>query len=160
MGGPTTCGARIDVVLQITIDCADPRRLVPFWCEALGYVVQPPPENFPSWNDYWRHVGVPDDELPTDHDAADSIVDPSGVGPRVWFQVVPEPKATKNRVHLDLKVGGGRAVPLPERRERVETEAKRLEALGASRLRVLAADGVDHYGVVMQDPEGNEFCVA
>jgi hypothetical protein len=148
------------VVLQITIDCTEPRLLVPFWCAALGYVVEPPPGGHSSWNDYWRAVGVPEDELPTDHDAADSIVDPNGVGPRVWFQVVPEPKSVKNRVHLDLKVSGGRAVPLPERRERIEAEAARLEALGATRLRVLAADGVDHYGVVMQDPEGNEFCVA
>ncbi|HMC71779.1 MAG TPA: VOC family protein, partial [Mycobacteriales bacterium] len=70
------------MVLQIAIDCADPARLVPFWCEALGYVLEPPPENFPSWNDYWRHVGVPDDELPTDKDASDSIIDPKGVGPR------------------------------------------------------------------------------
>jgi hypothetical protein len=63
-------------------------------------------------------------------------------------------------VHLDLKISGGRAVPLPERRARIEAEATRLEALGATRLRVLSADGLDHYGVVMQDPEGNEFCVA
>jgi len=147
------------MALQIAIDCAEPQRLVPFWCEALGYVVEPPPEDFPSWNDYWRHIGVPDDELPTDVDAADSIIDPKGIGPRFWFQVVPEPKTVKNRVHIDLKISGGRAVPLPERRERVEAEASRLEALGATRLRVLSADGLDHYGVVMQDPEGNEFCV-
>jgi hypothetical protein len=49
---------------------------------------------------------------------------------------------------------------LPERRARIEAEAGRLEALGASRLRVLCQDGLDHYGVVMADPEGNEFCVA
>jgi len=148
------------VALQIAIDCAEPRLLVPFWCEALGYVVEPPPGGHRTWNEYWREVGVPADELPTDHDAADSIVDPKGVGPRIWFQVVPEAKAVKNRVHLDLKVSGGRAVPLPERRERIEAEAARLEALGAERLRVLTAEGLDHYGVVMQDPEGNEFCVA
>jgi hypothetical protein len=148
------------VALQIAIDCIDPQRLVPFWCEALGYVVEPPPEHFPSWNDYWRHIGVPDDELPTDVDAADSIVDPKGVGPRFYFQIVPEPKTVKNRVHIDLKISGGRAVPLPERRERIEAEAARLEALGASRLRVNSVEGLDHYGVVMQDPEGNEFCVA
>ena len=148
------------MALQISIDCADPQRLVPFWCEALGYVVEPPPENFPSWNDYWRHIGVPDDELPTDVDAADSIVDPAGVGPRVFFQIVPEPKAVKNRVHLDLKISGGRSVPLPERRVRIEAEAARLEALGATRLRVNATEGLDHYGVVLADPEGNEFCVA
>jgi len=148
------------MALQLAIDCTEPRLLVPFWCEALGYIAEPPPGGHSSWNDYWREMGVPDDELPTDHDAADSIVDPAGVGPRVFFQVVPEPKSVKNRVHLDLKISGGRAVPLPERRERIEAEAKRLEALGATRIRVNSTDGLDHYGVVMQDPEGNEFCVA
>ena len=146
--------------LQIVVDCADPARLVSFWAAATGYVVEPPPDGFPSWNDYWRHVGVSEDELPTDTDAADSIVDPAGVGPRIWFQLVPEPKSAKNRLHLDLKISGGRAVPLDVRRERVEAEAARLEGLGATRQRVLAADGLDHYGVIMQDPEGNEFCVA
>ena len=160
MGGQAASGARLTVVPQITIDCTDPARLVAFWCAALDYVVEPPPDGFSTWNDYWRHIGVPDDELPTDVDAADSIIDPDGVGPRVWFQQVPEPKSGKNRVHLDLKVSGGRSVPLVVRRERVETAAQRLAALGATRLRVLAADGLDHYGVVMQDPEGNEFCVA
>ena len=146
--------------LQVAFDCADPARLVTFWAEALGYVVEPPPENFPTWNDYWRHVGVPDDELPTDVDAADSIIDPDGVGPRICFLVVPEPKSAKNRMHFDLKVSGGRSVALDVRRERIEAEASRLEALGASRLRVNSTEGLDHYGVVMQDPEGNEFCVA
>jgi len=160
VGGSAPARARLAVVLQLAIDCTDPQLLVPFWCEALGYVVEPPPDNFPSWNDYWRHIGVPDDELPTDTDASDSIIDPNGVGPRIWFQVVPEAKTVKNRVHLDLKISGGRAVPLPERRERIEAEASRLEALGATRWRVNSAEGLDHYGVVMQDPEGNEFCVA
>ena len=148
------------MALQITFDCADPVRLVSFWSAALGYVVEPPPDGFVTWNEYWRHIGVPDDELPTDADGAGSIIDPSGVGPRIWFQVVPEPKTVKNRMHLDLKVSGGRAAPLDERRDRIEAEAVRLEGLGASRLRVLSTDGLDHYGVVMADPEGNEFCVA
>ena len=148
------------MILQITIDCADPGPLVAFWAAALGYVVEPPPEGFGSWNDYWRHVGVPDSELPTDVDAANSLVDPAEVGPRIWFQVVPERKSVKNRLHLDLKVSGGRVVPLAERRARVEAEAARLEELGASRLRLLSQDGLDHYAVVMADPEGNEFCVA
>ena len=148
------------MALQIAIDCADPARLVAFWAEALGYVVEPPPEDFPTWNDYWRHIGVPEEELPTDVDAADSLVDPAGVGPRIVFQMVPESKTVKNRVHLDLKISGGRAVPMDERRARIEAEAARLEALGASRLRVLSTEGLDHYGIVMADPEGNEFCVA
>jgi len=148
------------MALQIVFDCADPARLVQFWAEALGYVVEPPPDGFGTWNEYWLHIGVPASELPTDSDAADSIVDPAGVGPRVFFQIVPEGKSVKNRLHLDLKISGGRAVPLPERRARIEAEAARLEALGASRVRALSTEGLDHYGVVLQDPEGNEFCVA
>ncbi len=91
--------------MQITIDCLDPRLLVPFWVQVLDYVVEAPPGGLPTWNDYWRSVGVPDEELPADHDAADSIVDPAGVGPRIWFQQVPEAKTVKNRIHLDIKVG-------------------------------------------------------
>jgi hypothetical protein len=160
VGRSAPADLRVNLTLQIAIDCADPQRLVPFWAAALGYVVEPPPESFPTWNDYWRHIGVPDDELPTDCDAADSIIDPDGIGPRLFFQLVPEPKAGKNRVHLDLKISGGRSVPLEERRRRIEAEASRLEGLGARRLRVNSTEGLDHYGVVMQDPEGNEFCVA
>jgi hypothetical protein len=148
------------VALQIAVDCADPTTLVAFWAAALGYVVESPPAGFATWNDYWRDVGVPESELPTDVDGANSIVDPAGVGPRVWFQLVPEPKTVKNRLHLDLKVSGGRTVPMAERRARVEAEVTRLESLGANRLRVLSADGLDHYAVVMTDPAGNEFCVA
>jgi hypothetical protein len=62
-------------------------------------------------------------------------------------------------VHLDLDVGGGRGVPLEERRQRVIAEAERLAAEGATRLRVLETEGMDHFGIVMQDPEGNEFCL-
>jgi hypothetical protein len=70
--------------------------------------------------------------------------------------VVPESKATKNRVHLDVLVGRG--LPKPERILVVEERARRLEAAGATRLTVLN-EYEDHYGVVLQDPEGNEFCV-
>lgn len=119
---------------QLTIDCAEPALQVEFWATALGYEVQPPPGGFDSWNAYWRSVGVPEDELDADRDAADSLVDPGGVGPRIWFQPVPEPKTVKNRLHLDLHVGGGREVPLEERRRRVEAEVARLVKAGATRL--------------------------
>jgi hypothetical protein len=144
--------------IQLTVDCADPARLVRFWSEALGYVVEPAPEGFDSWVAYWRSLGVPEDELPEDEDVSDSIVDPDGIGPRIWFQLVPEPKTVKNRLHLDIKAGGGRGVPVEVRRRRVDDEVARLSALGASTSRVMAGD--NHYGVVMSDPEGNEFCVA
>ncbi|MFI8965851.1 VOC family protein [Streptomyces sp. NPDC053493] len=150
-----------ELTLQLTIDCADARRLVVFWAEALRYVPEPPPEGHPSWNAYWRAIGVPEDELADGAgELPESIVDPKGVGPRVWFQQVPEPKTVKNRLHLDLKVGGGRTTPLPLRRERVDAEVTRLTALGASVLyRMDQPDGMEYYAVVLQDPEGNEFCV-
>jgi hypothetical protein len=99
---------------------------------------------------------LPEDELV---DSGDSIVDPDGVGPRIWFQVVPEGKVVKNRVHLDLDVSGGRTVPLDIRRRRVLVEADRLVKAGATRVRVLEQEGLDHFAVVLQDPEGNEFCL-
>ncbi len=142
--------------IQVTIDCADPGRLARFWAEALGYRLEEPPEGFASWQDYWVSRGLPPEEVEGGYDA---IVDPDGVRPRIWFQPVPEGKVVKNRLHLDLGVSGGRQVPLATRRRRVDAEAKRLLAAGATRLRVLSQEGVDHYGVVMADPEGNEFCL-
>ncbi|MFC9491219.1 VOC family protein, partial [Streptomyces hydrogenans] len=106
-------------------------------------------------------IGVPEEELGDGAgDLPESLVDPAGVGPRVWFQQVPEPKTGKNRLHLDLKVGGGRAVPLAVRRARVDGEVARLTAIGATVLYAMdEPDGMDYYAVVLQDPEGNEFCV-
>jgi len=63
----------------------------------------------------------------------------------------------KNRLHLDICAGGGRAVPIATRKQRVDAEARRLTGLGATMLRVLEEEGLDHYGVAMTDPEGNEF---
>ena len=144
------------VRFQLVIDCVDPTALAHFWAAALGYVPQPPPDGFGTWSDYWRDVSVADDEL---DDAVDSIVDPSGAGPRIWFQVVPEAKTVKNRLHLDVHVGGGRAQPLEVRRQRVDAEVRRLAGLGASVRAVLDVAGLDHYAVGMADPEGNEFDV-
>jgi hypothetical protein len=143
--------------IQVVFDCADPDVLMAFWADALGYKPMEPPAGFESWLLYWRSIGVPEEEL--EGATAVHLVDPDGVGPRVYFQVVPEPKAVKNRLHLDLAVSGGREVPLETRRRRVDAEAERLAGAGATRLRVLAEPGVDHYAVVMQDPEGNEFCL-
>ena len=142
------------ITFQITIDCRDPARMSEFWGKALRYEVPPPPTGFGSWDDYWKDVGVPAEEL---GGGPDRLVDPDGAGPRIWIQVVEEPKTTKNRLHIDLGDGGGRSVPLETRRARVEAEAERLVALGATRLRALFEPGVDHYGVAMLDPEGNEF---
>lgn len=144
------------VRFQLVIDCAEPEPLARFWAAALEYELEPPPEGFASWDDYYRDLGVPEDELGV---GADCIVDPSGQGPRIWFQVVPERKTTKNRLHLDISVGGGRAVPIETRRQRVDAEAARLTDLGAVLTAALYTEGLDHYAVAMRDPEGNEFDV-
>ncbi|NJQ01238.1 VOC family protein [Streptomyces zingiberis] len=136
---------------QVTFDCADPDRVARFWCEVLGYVVPPPPEGYASWGEF-------DSSLPPERQgSAFACVDPSGVGPRLFFQRVPEGKVVKNRVHLDVRVGAG--LVGEERLAALEAECERLVALGAVRVRLLAADGFDESCIVMEDIEGNEFCL-
>ncbi|MCA0293715.1 MAG: VOC family protein [Actinobacteria bacterium] len=148
-----------DLALQLTIDCAKPDRLARFWSLALHWQLEPPPGGASTWTEYWRSVGVPEDELDPDDDGFESIVDPTGRGPRIWFQQVPEAKSVKNRLHLDLKVGGGRSVLLADRRLRVDAEVARLVEAGATTLYVSDAPDQNHYAVTLADPEGNEFCV-
>ncbi|MCM0674311.1 VOC family protein [Micromonospora phytophila] len=143
---------------QITIDCREPARLVAFWAEALRYRPQPPPEGHASWRDWYLSVGIPADEL-GEGDCLDRLEDPAGRGPLIWFQPVPEPKTVKNRLHIDLKVGGGRAVPLPERRTRVDAEVSRLTRLGARVLGSMDDPENGYYSFQLADPEDNEFCV-
>lgn len=137
--------------VQVTFDCAEPERVARFWCEVLGYVVPPPPEGFATWDDVDR-------ALPPDlQGSAFACVDPSGAGPRLFFQRVPEGKVVKNRLHLDVRVGTG--LVGDERLAALEAEGDRLEALGASRVRLLVADEHNESCLVMQDVEGNEFCL-
>ena len=144
---------------QLTIDCVDPDPLVRFWALALGYEPAPPPAGHATWRDYYLSIGVPASELECD-DCVDRLVDPTGRGPAIWFQVVPERKSLKNRLHLDLMVGGGRSVDLATRRARVDERVERLVAAGATVLWRTEDSEHGHYGVTLADPEGNEFCVA
>lgn len=137
--------------VQVTFDCADPERVARFWCEVLGYVVPPPPEGFATWNDF--HSSRPAEE----QGSWFACVDPSGVGPRLYFQRVPEGKVVKNRLHLDVRVGTG--LVGEERLAALEAECARLVVLGAVRVRLLLADGENESCLVMQDIEGNEFCL-
>jgi hypothetical protein len=146
----------VAVRFQLVIDCANPDLLARFWAAALKYELEPPPDEFASWDDYWRAMGLPEEDLGI---GEDRIVDPDGGGPRIWFQAVPERKTMKNRMHLDVYASGGRGVPLSTRRERVDAEVRRLTELGATAVRVLQQEGLDHYAVAMTDPEGNEFDV-
>lgn len=147
--------------VAVTIDCRDPARLVRFWCQALGYLPEPPPSGYRSWLAYWQSLGVPAEELiGVDHDTCDSIVDTRGVRPRIWFQVVPEAKQVKNRVHLDIDVTDHRMHPLAERQRLVDARVKELVGAGAAVLHIRAPADTDYYAVVLADPEGNEFCVS
>ncbi len=145
---------------QLTIDSVDPSRLVTFWAPLLGYEVQPPPDGFATWNDYYRSVGVPDDELDPDGDGSDRIFDPAGNGPKIWFQIVPETKTLKNRLHLDVFVADRATTPYDVRKRLVDAKVVELLALGATVRNV--TDHPDHgfYATGMLDPEGNEFCVS
>ena len=120
--------------LQVTFDCADTERVARFWCEVLGY--------------------VPD---PDDDGSVSACVDPTGVGPRLYFQRVPEGKVVKNRVHLDVRVATG--LVGAERLAVLEAECARLLPLGANRVQLLEADEENESCLVMQDVEGNEFCL-
>ncbi|ANZ38690.1 glyoxalase [Lentzea guizhouensis] len=126
--------------IQVTMDAADPARLAAFWAEALGYVVQPPPAGFETWEAFAEANNIPR-ERRNDYSA---IIDPDGSGPRFFFQRVPEGKTAKNRVHLDVNAG----------LEAVD----RLVALGATKVEEFDQGAMGHW-VVMLDPEGNEFCV-
>jgi hypothetical protein len=143
---------------QLTIDCADPSRQVAFWAAALGYEPKPPPEPFGTWREFYLSINVPEDEL-GDGDCADRLIDPSGKAPGIWFQAVPEGKGVKNRLHLDLLVGGGRAEPIATRRARVDAKVASLVAIGATVAKTDNTPEMDHYAVQLHDPEGNEFCV-
>ena len=147
---------------QVTFDAHDPRALSTFWRDALGYVHPGPPgvpvpegtDPLAVWDEVLAGMGVPEDRR-NDHSA---IEDPDGDGPRVFFQRVPEGKVAKNRVHLDVRAAPG--LEGDARMAALEAECDRLVALGATRLARFDPEpplGAGH--VVLQDPEGNEFCV-
>lgn len=120
---------------DIVFDCANPASLARFWAAVLdGYDIAPYDEAELARLASLGITDVADD--PT------VLVESSSGGPRLWFQRVPEPKTTKNRVHLDVRADDRRA------------EVARLRSLGATVL----DDRVDGL-TVMSDPEGNEFCI-
>jgi Glyoxalase-like domain len=108
------------VLLGVVIDCPDPPGLAAFWVSFTGFEVE-------RGDDSWVSLRSKDG------------------GIRISFQKVPEPKAVKNRVHLDFGA------------EDEEATAAWIESLGATR-RWVSQDPDDPF-VVLADPEGNEFCV-
>ena len=106
----------------LTFDCADAGTVVAFWSAALGY------------------------ELEDEDEKGSYLSDPTGRGWSLYFQIVPEGKSVKNRLHLDLRPPDSMAA-----------EVERMKAFGASEHRFVEEGG--SFWTVLLDPEGNEFCV-
>ncbi|WP_199423692.1 VOC family protein [Actinotalea solisilvae] len=117
----TAPGAPPARFLDLCLDARDHHALADWWCTALGYRRAEPRAG---------DAAAPEDPV--------LLVDPTGAAPRLWVNPVPEPKAVKNRMHVDV-VGDRDA----------------LLALGATLLR--ARDDAIHWDV-LADPEGNELC--
>ncbi|WP_158846238.1 VOC family protein [Saccharothrix deserti] len=105
---------------QIVVDCLEPSRLVRFWAALLG---GEPVDRAHGW----AHVSPPG-------------------WPRISFQPVPEPKAVKNRLHLDIEV------------EDVAVATRRATELGAAPQGGIQTDEQGSFQVLL-DPAGNEFCL-
>lgn len=107
---------------SVVIDCNDFDRMLAFWQAALGYAPRGAVEE--GWA---------------------VLRDPGGAHVNVSLQQVPEPRAGKNRLHLDLYTDDQAG------------EVERLLGLGATRHLRTPEPGEDF--VLLQDPEGNVFCV-
>lgn len=152
----------MSIEFQVTFDCADPQRLSLFWRDVLGYVHPAPPgiqlaeggDPLAAWDTFLDELDVPEEE----RNSRSALEDPEGVRPRLFFQRVPEGKQAKNRVHLDVRAAPG--LEGTERLAALEAECERLVALGATRVRRFEPEPFVSGGfIVMQDPEGNEFCL-
>ena len=137
--------------IQIVVDCARPHELADWWAEALGWHVEEQDEAFIRG---LLESGAASEADTTTHRGAlvwrvgAAVNSPEPGRPRVLFQLVPEAKTVKNRVHLDLHVGA----------ERREDEVARLVGMGATEL-YRESQGPFTWAT-LADPEGNEFCVA
>jgi len=136
--------ARID----LTLDCANPPRLATFWKQALGYEDEPPPAPFATREEWLLKYGDPGDKA----DDGAWLHDPAGIGPRLVLLRVPEPKAAKNRMHIDIRVAGTSSPD--EQWANITQLADQLAAVGATRLQEYSGRHI-----TMADPEGNEFCI-
>ena len=110
-------------IAEVVVDCADHEVVVAFWSAALGWKVRRVNRQYVA------------------------LAPPAGSpGPAILFQLVPEPKTLKNRVHLDFRA------------DSMVAEVARLVGLGAT---VIAERSLRSFRwTVMADPEGNEFCVS
>lgn len=116
--------------IEIAIDVNDPELVISFYESLLGYVSnQSDNERYGVDRIYY------------------SSIDPTGVGPKLIFQVVPEKVSAKNRIHLDLHVAD------------IEEQVARAVALGASRIDHSPIEEAGTAWIRLADPEGNILCI-
>jgi len=145
---------------KLVVDCREPHTLADFWAAALEYEVEDPgalveqllaagrlpEEQTMTHRGTRRFRGLAAIRHP--EDGFDALSG-TGRGRRILFQLVPEPKRGKNRLHLDVHAGDGD----------IDALADRLEGLGASRSELVDQGPAGRWWL-MRDPEGNEFCAA
>jgi hypothetical protein len=142
----------MDLSIQITVDSANPHRQAVWWAETLGWTVEPSDPDFIQKMIDEGHASedetlIFDGELAWRSGAGICPLDQLGKVPRqrILFQLVPEAKTVKNRVHLDLGLGD------------IEVVRGKLLARGATFLHAAAQGPFTWY--TLADPEGNEFCI-
>ncbi|SUB55495.1 Glyoxalase-like domain [Nocardia brasiliensis] len=134
---------------QVVVDSADPHTLADWWAEALRWEVEPQDEDFIRSMIAQGHAT--DEDTTTHHGKLKWKIGAAirhADRPRVLFQLVPEAKTVKNRMHLDIRVDSAQRA----------AEVERLTGMGAKVL-YEGKEGPSQW-VTMADPEGNEFCVA
>ena len=141
--------------IQVVVDSADPHTQADWWAETLGWIVEPTDQDFVS---EMIAKGFATEEETIIHNGVRVWKPGAAICPadeagrrgrrRILFQIVPEAKSVKNRVHWDVDLGGT---------DKDDARAK-LEARGATYLH----DGRQgpHTWYTMADPEGNEFCIS
>ncbi len=139
-------------IASIVVDATDPGALADFWAFSLGYVLQPPPKRYDTWEAFADALDLSAEE----RERYASVVDASGVGTRLLFQKVPEGKVVKNRWHLDIDIIS-RSLPEDQHDQSREAGIAALVERGATE--VERFDEAVGKWVLMTDPEGNEFCV-
>lgn len=128
-------------IANVTFACEDPAALAGFWAAALGYDEEPTP---PEVLQEMQARGE-------DPNQAAAASDPTGRGPRLFFEKKTKRQGEPVPIHLDLFACGAD----------LETEATRLVALGAVRVERRSQTLGDFTAewIVMKDPEGNGFCL-
>jgi len=138
--------------VQVTVDCIDPHALADWWAETLGWQVEAQDEAFIRRMVAEGHATeaetlVHNGKLVWRPGAAIVAADPAAQQVRILFQAVPEPKAGKNRLHLDVRTG--------------DTDVAQVRQSLVDRGATVLHEGRQGplTWVTMADPEGNEFCV-